>query len=193
MNRQSGMIAALLVVAMVFTLPAIADQKSKETVVCPVSGKEITKSEAKATYEYKGKTYYFCCEACVEPFKKNPEMYLSQKGEAREMHGHQHGEETAVDPVCGGKVEKAEAKYTYEHEGKTYYFHSAECKEKFMKSPSKYIPADENMVKCPVSGKSFKKSEAAGSMEYNGKTYYFCCASCEKTFKENPEKYVKKK
>jgi YHS domain-containing protein len=28
---------------------------------------------------------------------------------------------------------------------------------------------------------------------YNGKTYYFCCEHCKEKFKQEPEKYLKKK
>ena len=49
----------------------------------------------------------------------------------------------------------------------------------------------EETVKCPVSGKEMKKSEAKGSHVYNGKTYYFCCADCLEKFKQDPGKYIK--
>ncbi|MCC6024338.1 MAG: YHS domain-containing protein [Thaumarchaeota archaeon] len=29
--------------------------------------------------EYKGRTYYFCCEYCLKEFRKNPEKYLSSE------------------------------------------------------------------------------------------------------------------
>ncbi len=45
--------------------------------VCPVSGEEIGK-ETNITYEYKGKTYKFCCPSCVEEFKKDPEKYIEK-------------------------------------------------------------------------------------------------------------------
>jgi len=35
-----------------------------------------------------------------------------------------------------------------------------------------------------------KKSEAL-VYEYNGKTYYFCCAGNKEKFTKNPEKYIK--
>ncbi len=49
------------------------------------------------------------------------------------------GADTAVDPVCGMTVKKAEAKATFEHMGKTYYFCSLGCKEAFAKDPAKYL------------------------------------------------------
>jgi YHS domain-containing protein len=44
----------------------------------------------------------------------------------------------------------------------------------------------EDLVNCAVSGKEIKKSEAKGSMEYNGKTYYFCCDNCQDSFVARP-------
>ena len=49
----------------------------------------------------------------------------------------------------------------------------------------------EETVKCPVSGETFNKSDGNGSMEYKGKTYYFCCADCLEKFKQDPGKYIK--
>jgi len=43
--------------------------------ICPVLGE---KASPDISYKYKGKTYYFCCTACINEFKKNPEKYLSR-------------------------------------------------------------------------------------------------------------------
>jgi YHS domain-containing protein len=51
-----------------------------EKVKDPVCGMEIEKSEAAATYEYRGKTYYFCAPGCKQEFEKEPEKYLSERG-----------------------------------------------------------------------------------------------------------------
>jgi len=48
--------------------------------VCPVSGEKIDE-KLKATYEYEGKIYNFCCPACVEEFKKDPEKYIKKVDE----------------------------------------------------------------------------------------------------------------
>jgi P-type Cu+ transporter len=42
------------------------------------------------------------------------------------------------DPVCGMMVEPEGAAATSEHEGKTYYFCSADCKEEFDSDPESY-------------------------------------------------------
>lgn len=42
----------------------------------PVCKMEIGEDTAEAKIEYKGRTYYFCSEACKESFEKNPERFL---------------------------------------------------------------------------------------------------------------------
>ncbi len=55
--------------------------------VCPVSGEPVSK-DSNITYTYKGKVYRFCCPACIEAFKKDPEKYIKnmeerEKGKAQ--------------------------------------------------------------------------------------------------------------
>lgn len=200
MSGLTKMGIILFVVAFVFSLNSYALQSDEEMVTCAVSGEKMKKSEAKGSLEYNGKTYYFCCDNCQVAFEKDPEKYISQEGTEGNKHVHHHGEElmtehaegTVVDPVCGMKINKSEAKATYKYNGKTYYFCMEECKEKFVKEPAKYASADEDKVMCPVSKSTINKSDAYGSMEYDGKTYYFCCAGCKEKFENNPEKYIKK-
>lgn len=191
--KSSKTLALVLGFAFVLALAGIVQaQESDETVVCAVGGKEMKKSEVKVTHEYKGKTYYFCCENCKEAFIKDPEKYTQKKEYEGHMHAGDHAEDTVVDPVCGMKIKKSDAKATYEYNGETYYFCMEGCKEKFMKDPDTYVMKAGEMVTCPVSGKKIKKSDAAGSHEYNEKTYYFCCANCKEKFTTDPEKYTKK-
>lgn len=42
--------------------------------LCPVQKVPASK---KYSYEYQGKTYYFCCSHCLAAFKKDPEKYIS--------------------------------------------------------------------------------------------------------------------
>jgi Cu+-exporting ATPase len=44
-----------------------------------------------------------------------------------------------IDPVCGMEVDEKHAAATSSYEGKTYYFCSQSCKERFDKSPEKYL------------------------------------------------------
>jgi Cu+-exporting ATPase len=45
-------------------------------------------------------------------------------------------------------------------------------------------------VRDPVCGMQFAPENAAGKLEYEGQTYYFCNKSCLEKFRLNPEKYL---
>src|SRR5438045_697429 len=42
----------------------------------PVCGMSVDPATAKATAEYGGETYYFCCAGCAQKFQANPEQFL---------------------------------------------------------------------------------------------------------------------
>src|SRR5690242_4863539 len=46
---------------------------------------------------------------------------------------------TFMDPVCGMKVKPERAAGVVEHKGKTYYFCSKSCVQKFSAEPEKYL------------------------------------------------------
>jgi Cu+-exporting ATPase len=56
----------------------------------PVCGMQVDPKSAAATYEYKGKTYYFCAPGCKAAFEKDPEKYLGSQGGhgSHDHHGH---------------------------------------------------------------------------------------------------------
>lgn len=43
-----------------------------------------------------------------------------------------------IDPVCGMQVDVNEA-LTANYQGKTYYFHSDDCREEFLEEPEDYV------------------------------------------------------
>lgn len=82
------------------TTPKAVDVENK---VCPVGGEKIDE-KMKATYEYEGKIYNFCCTMCIDDFKKDPQKYIKKIEEEKakesaaentqhrqeEGHGHMH-------------------------------------------------------------------------------------------------------
>jgi YHS domain-containing protein len=46
------------------------------------------------------------------------------------------------------------------------------------------------MAKDLVCGMMVDEKKAKFKSDYNGKTYYFCAASCKTTFDKNPTKFV---
>ncbi len=103
------------------------EHEAGNTAKDPVCGMEVQKDKAKATYEYKDKTYYFCSTGCKEKFAKDPESFLKSQ------------DEKIICPVMGNEVKDPEKAASSEYKGKTYYFCCAGCKPKFDADPEKYI------------------------------------------------------
>ena len=49
-----------------------------------------------------------------------------------------------TDLVCGMEVDPAKAPAKSQHQGKTYYFCSTECKKKFDAKPEQYLPLEQH-------------------------------------------------
>ena len=125
----------------------------------------------------------------------------------------------ARDPVCGMDVNPETAKVKVEHGGKTFYFCSSECAQKFTQQPGRYAAAlqaqeaatkgalavlsmagggkpaiailgNEGLEKDPVCGMMVSRGRAAGKFEHKGKTYYFCSTRCAERFAKEPEKFL---
>jgi YHS domain-containing protein len=45
---------------------------------------------------------------------------------------------------------------------------------------------------CPVSQEVITVSSDTPHLEYEGKTYYFCCNDCPEEFKKTPQAFTKK-
>ena len=54
-------------------------------------------------------------------------------------------------------------------------------------SAQKSVKVSENNTICPITGEPVDKEVFT---VYKGKTYYFCCKHCIKTFLMDPEKYI---
>ncbi|MGH9345419.1 MAG: heavy metal translocating P-type ATPase [Terriglobia bacterium] len=103
------------------------------------------------------------------------------------------------DPVCGMQVDERKASRS-ERDGETYYFCSTGCKRKFDqmtarqpegRDSSEPAPALPGSTTDPVCGMAVSPARAAGSVTYNGQTYYFCGIGCLNKFEAQPEKYVR--
>jgi len=56
-----------------------------------------------------------------------------------------------IDPVCGMRVDPATARFRHEHEGRTYYFCSARCLERFRGDPPHFLalPPEKRSMSAP--------------------------------------------
>lgn len=119
-----------------------------------------------------------------------------------------------IDPICGMTVNALSAAENFKHAGKTYYFCSAGCLQKFV-AQSQGIPASgfvgigrakkETVRHCemnatprgeftdPVCGMSVVPETAAGKYEHKGETFYFCSTGCLNKFKQNAASFLEMK
>ena len=118
----------------------------------------------------------------------------------------------AIDPICGMTVDPATAAGSHEHRGQRYYFCGLSCLERFKADPERALqprpasPAKPTTTRRPlpmlqpasvvaeaidpVCGMMVQPATAAGSSEYQGKTYYFCATSCLTKFRADPIYYL---
>ncbi len=59
-----------------------------------------------------------------------------------------------------------------------------------MNETTEPIPRNDEQVEIdPVCGKELARDEATASTSYEGETYFFCSAQCERAFLHEPERY----
>ena len=104
------LIKLVVVILLAFTISATAtfagDKQAHEQTTCPVMGGKINKD---IYADYEGKRVYFCCDACISTFKKDPAKYVSKlegegvvlktvsSGDAQHDHEHDQGEKPCTD------------------------------------------------------------------------------------------------
>ncbi|MCP1375908.1 heavy metal translocating P-type ATPase [Dyella lutea] len=128
------------------------------TAIDPVCGMTVDTTAGKPSAVHEGRTFHFCCNGCRTKFEADPTKYLAAKPASGDccgsktdapaghdhVHGHQHDHagdpaRAVKDPVCGMTVDPHTAKHRAEHEGHTYYFCAARCREKFVAEPQAYL------------------------------------------------------
>jgi YHS domain-containing protein len=123
MNRAIKFIFA---VCLTVGLAAVAAEKGKAQLDCPVRGGEIDKE---VFVDFDGKRIYFCCPGCDTKFLKDAKANVAKM----EKEGIKLA--PAICPVSG---EEADADLSAEHGGKTYYLCCKKCLKKFRADPAKY-------------------------------------------------------
>jgi Cu+-exporting ATPase len=98
---------------------------------------------------------------------------------------HQHAHDITRDPVCGMEVDPHAGKPTHEHDGRTYHFCAARCRDRFVAAPHDYIEATD-----PVCGMTVNRADARHLAKHEGQRYYFCSARCREKFTAAPASYL---
>ena len=135
-------------------------------------------------------------------FKLDAELQIRAKPSMMSMPSEQSAESKQPKPqthcpVMGGEINKD---IFADHNGMRIYFCCAGCDGEFKADPDKYLAKmkaegiepeklPQTQTLCPVMGNPINKEVFA---DYNGQRIYFCCAGCDGTFLEEPEKYLQK-
>lgn len=78
MLSKKVLIFTIFLALLTVSAAAAADPIAKPQTACPVMGGNLNKD---VYLDYKGQRIYFCCPACIEVFKKDPEKYLQKMKE----------------------------------------------------------------------------------------------------------------
>jgi len=130
-------------------------------------------------------------------------LYLLYRNRARLGGGAGYD----IDPVCGMQVRVHSAPATAAFGGATYHFCSERCRDRFLGSPARYVPAlrrsvsggevaapslkEEDPVAIdPVCLMTVEPETAAAHREHDGRDYYFCALSCAERFDADPARYA---
>ncbi|MEJ7862550.1 MAG: heavy metal translocating P-type ATPase [Pyrinomonadaceae bacterium] len=188
-----------------------------EKFVDPICGMTVAPEKARSELEFEEQKYCFCSKSCLETFKQQKGIEDSLIAQTDNHHSREEMREdksgSKIDPICGMTVNPATAAGSFNHAGKTYYFCSAGCLQKFI-AQSQGVPASgfvgiERAKKGtvqhgemtatprgefvdPVCGMSVAPKTAAGKYDYQGETFYFCSTGCLNKFKQNPANFLEK-
>jgi YHS domain-containing protein len=128
------------------------EKKGPEPInkVCPVEGGDV---DAAVNTEHKGKTIGFCCESCIDGFKKDPVKYMAivdkelAKAPPKKEDGSGEKKEAELNAKCPVTDDDADKSITKEYKGRTIAFCCDGCVEDFDKDPKKYIAKLEKQEK----------------------------------------------
>jgi len=120
------------------------------------------------------------------------------------------GDGLAKDVVCGMQVRTSDAPAQAAHAGKTFYFCSDGCHDRFVADPDRFVSgkdgsdagdameraqvvrgsADANLETDPVCGMSVDLANPPARVEVGDHHVGFCSAGCRETFLADPERYA---
>ncbi|HRH44414.1 MAG TPA: YHS domain-containing protein, partial [Pyrinomonadaceae bacterium] len=111
------------------------------TFIDPICGMTVTPENAAASFEFGGKTTYFCSKSCFETFKKQlePPKTKSVLTQLSRKKVSDTDFETHLDPVCKMLVQPQSAAAKFDFQAKTYYFCAIGCQTKFRQNPDFFL------------------------------------------------------
>ncbi|PZQ13987.1 MAG: heavy metal translocating P-type ATPase [Rhodanobacter denitrificans] len=114
----------------------------------PVCGMTVDPATTPHRAQHAGRTWHFCSARCRERFVADPDRYVAGTAAPAApscCHGDAASGAAASapaaerDPVCGMTVDPATTSHRAEHAGRTWYFCSARCRERFLADPQHHL------------------------------------------------------
>ncbi|MGC1185686.1 MAG: YHS domain-containing protein [Candidatus Dormiibacterota bacterium] len=154
---------------------------SLPTQIDPVCGMPVAASSSVPAAEFQGREFRFCSPQCRDRFLAAPERFGQDLPTAATGAGP-----AEIDPVCGMEVDPTVAAAEARYQGRTFYFCSATCHDRFGQSPDRFstmhsldlpqtrpdFPID------PICGMSVDPASPGATLELPEGTMYFCCQPC---------------
>lgn len=152
--------------------------------VCLVEMRQWVKGDSQFASVYDGRTYYFPGSEQLQMFTADPAKYIPVLG--------------GDDIVAYATSEKRVAgnpKFGVVHDGKYYFFSSAENMKKFQESPQTYVDADlaigGECIVCRVDMKQHVAGTPSITATYKGIRYQFPGEEQKEMFLKSPSRYVR--
>jgi len=136
------LIGALLIPSLTFSQELKIRQPRPDEIGmkawCPVMDYNFEVKASTSVIDYKGKSFYFCCEGCPAEFKKDPDKYLSQtEFRDRRPTTEEIGKE-AKCTVMNHRFKITANTPVIDYHGKSYFFCCEGCPSEFKRNPGKY-------------------------------------------------------
>lgn len=196
MQRLTTLALAVAAMALAATKTAYAqerkggDKSATEAAAlpnCPIMDEPVDFGVSTMTDEG---PVYFCCEACIEKYTKEPAKYVDKVKAQRAALAKMNRVQVKC-PLTGKPISK-DAKV--EADGQAVYFCCPKCLDAYKKEPAKYkaklAASYTYQTKCPVSGEAI--DPAAFVDLADGSRVYCCCTKCIEKLKADPGKYADK-
>lgn len=134
-------------------------------MISPVTGESVTKRQKTPAAVYKGKIYYFCCNADMRKFAADPDRYIK---DVKAPNGKDVTVVADLNLGSGGGTDQLLVPTNEQHE----------------------VVEDKTSLISLVSENPITKGPKTPSAVYKGRVFYFCCNADLRKFQGNPERYI---
>jgi YHS domain-containing protein len=115
-----------------------ADKGAYPLDYCIVSGEKLGSMSEPITYDYNGRDIKFCCQGCLETFKKDPATYTKKLDDAI-IAAQKDSYPYTTCPVTGEKLGEMGPPIDYVYNNQLVRFCCPACPPIFEKDPEKYM------------------------------------------------------